>query len=1073
MRELGNRFLLLLICLLNLQQSLSQNCSRVGAGQRILFEFFGNNTIRNASVASDSMSENLFGDLILPPQATWNPDIGLNFPLGQYLSAMSSKNMTDFFQAVREEMTVEIWFKSQSTIFAPWAWLFNSTLYQTQCPNNQWADLTIEGGSPGLKTDYSNPLLIGQCIRKKTGTNSDLNWPADGYIHQLTLVSSTGLATTKSYFNTRGPGLKGNPSSPLPNYYDWRPGVFDNYTFFLFPKTSYYDFGGDVFRLAVYDRALIDTEINQNWLAWLPNKAPVGFSGNASIPEYTCTPIVVPRDDFDFVYGPDDPVCGEHFNITIYQTRGYGRLYRNEADCIARTPISGTGPISFDERDPVYFLTLQPCGRDFVCAAPDFGANYSEILFGVIDYEAEDCCHWLTLNVYHVPQPPRPVTPVVVITDLYTVAPIQLSGYVDFFLTPDVITCFVARIPTKGRLYINVTTDAQLVTEEVAMVNSTYNSTTHQFDNTTYFVNVTYWVNTTELMLVTNETNPDNVTYWNTFINSTDNSTYQVPALWIPYCKLYYEPTNISSGAANNGGTILDSDTGLFGLFDGTQYNPPDSYGALDLRILNPIRPLVNPESYVNEDNETWIEFQGESLVGTFSVTVVSPPRQGIFKVAIGGGNITTFPYKIGVSGTNPSGNRVRLVYLCNNNLFGLNMESISYYLTADIGGWRSANGTQAIHVLPVNDPPVLRSNLTTQSVVGQHLEDVYVAIYLTDPDMNPYAFYEADIIATVNISQISLSDDIVPQIQEPALDYLLFYEGDGDYDQRQYYRAAPRNTGVNPQTLVNISLVPIRIRCSDRGDEFVSITVNDSDPTFPGPLTATYMIWIECEKPASAFPSSLSDTPVLVLMWLLLAFVPLLILFCVCNKKFFMPAYAYYKRLPGKEPREDVALDKLATPTAQPETPQVAHEDSGTGMDAKYHTPPGSASPDLPGAADSPPQQQAESSPQAALAGALAGASLSGGKSRKSRAVESPPQEGAPQEGVVLGASLSSARPRKSRAGKKKNPANPWRRYTTDDGNNRIYYYNKQTGQSQWVAPDEYEEGNTTDEEAGEAQSS
>jgi len=273
----------------------------------------------------------VLGNIQLNGIGKWNTDsIGINFPTPRVSSptVQSTKNNTDLIATWGSSgFTIEAWVQggvtSSSQFVVGFGGNYSATEVFIRCP------ATTMGGWRMIWTGSrftSEVREAADCSDAAGVVDPTISSPA---VTHMTLTFSAG--TISSY--TKSIRTSGTGSNPLSfNIALFQPNSplllgrsFPNPV--PLPATQY---GGKIFHLAFYDRALSPAEITQNYDAWMPNSRPFlsSTARGVALLQDAYSFFDLPVDDFDNTWAP--PAVARQtitFNITTLPAVDRGTLY--------------------------------------------------------------------------------------------------------------------------------------------------------------------------------------------------------------------------------------------------------------------------------------------------------------------------------------------------------------------------------------------------------------------------------------------------------------------------------------------------------------------------------------------------------------------------------------------------------------------------------------------------------------------------------------------------------------------------------------------------------------------------
>jgi hypothetical protein len=351
---------------------------------------------------------------------------------------------------------------------------------------------------------------------------------------------------------------------------------------------------------------------------------------------------------------------------------------------------------------------------------------------------------------------------------------------------------------------------------------------------------------TVDQVIFLNATDPDVAVFSGTFTIATLPSTgqlYEVVAGGIsgvagalinagnhlitgPYKnRVIYRPRAGNPG--ETGQDVLYSTSFTFTATDSSSL-PSGNIGTIRVDVKNSLKAISDVQTG-DEDTDISIilhSWDRENVAGT-TYFITQLPAKGALSFA--GGLVITGPIAV------PAGGALTFRPLENEN--GPTYATLSFYaVRGNDPNWKSFGATVRINVNPVNDDPII--NFPAEVIVP-FLKDVMVPVNITDPDSNTQLW---TIKITSSLATLSLNPtvhDKIPGAQLRPRETEGFYLGDGDHDQDVEFWTY--------LSTLNEALNPFIVHGSgNEATGTITLTVNDLDPTLPGPRTATATIIVK-----------------------------------------------------------------------------------------------------------------------------------------------------------------------------------------------------------------------------------
>jgi len=273
----------------------------------------------------------VLGNIQLNGIGKWNTDsIGINFPTPRVSSptVQSSRNNTDLISTWGSSgFTVEAWLQGGVTSSSQFVLGFGNysatEVFAPRCP------ATNMGGWRMIWTGsrYTSEVREGTDCLDAAGALEPV--PSTPAVTHMTLTYSAGslISYTRS-IRTSGSvnqAIAFNINLFQPNSALLLGRSFPNPV--PLPATQY---GGKIFHLAFYDRAISAAEVTQNYDAWMPNSRPFlsSTARGVALLQDAYSFFDLPVDDFDNTWAP--PAVARQtitFNITTLPAVDRGTLY--------------------------------------------------------------------------------------------------------------------------------------------------------------------------------------------------------------------------------------------------------------------------------------------------------------------------------------------------------------------------------------------------------------------------------------------------------------------------------------------------------------------------------------------------------------------------------------------------------------------------------------------------------------------------------------------------------------------------------------------------------------------------
>jgi hypothetical protein len=280
--------------------------------------------------------------------------------------------------------------------------------------------------------------------------------------------------------------------------------------------------------------------------------------------------------------------------------------------------------------------------------------------------------------------------------------------------------------------------------------------------------------------------------------------------------QVYYSPGPVQP--SDSGRDVLANDSFVFRVTEDTGLESTVAAVA-SIVVRNSLQTTSGPVD-VYEDEATTIVCGATDFTGSTALRVhlLAPPAVGALRQFGANGTISVFP-------ANLTDAQRRVVYVPPLNAHGLPsvgdyaLASIVFEVQSIVTGFRSANATLTLRVLPVNDAPIL-TLAGASPVHGLRTTDPNVVVpfvvEMTEIDVFPaqnFTVYEVEVAPPtplgVSVNNVLLIDPVVELLA-----------GDGNRDGLLIFRA--------PFGIAQAVLRTLRLHTSFNGNFSVRVTVTD-----------------------------------------------------------------------------------------------------------------------------------------------------------------------------------------------------------------------------------------------------